>query len=590
MTFESMPARMLKRAQERPQAPAYHVRKGGQWIATSWKDYVDEVRTLARALMSTGFQPGDTVCILGFNRPEWTIADMACMAAGGAPAGIYTTNSPQEVQYITNHCEASVIFLENEAQWQKVNAVRDQLPHLRHAVLFTDAPAISDPLVSSWTDFLGRARQVSESDLDARINNLKPEDLATLIYTSGTTGPPKGVMLSHNNLSWTADAALQMVSGTADDCVLSYLPLSHIAEQMFTVHGSSAAGYAVYYAESIDAVPDNLKEVQPTIFFGVPRIWEKFHAGITAKLQDASPVKKKLVSWAMGVGQRANAYRCRGEEPPGMLGVQYRLANKLIYSKLKPAVGLGRAKVCVSGAAPIAPDVIEFFLGLDILVHEVYGQSEDCGPTTFNQPGKTRIGTVGPPVPGVDVRIADDGEVIVKGPNVFMGYYKDEKATAETLIDGWLHSGDLGAFDGEFLKITGRKKEIIITAGGKNIAPKNIEAALKRHDLINEAVVIGDRRKYLSALVTLDPDGAQAWATRLGVGVDQVHEHADLLAELQRHVDTINAEFAQVEQVKKFRVLPRNLTVEHGELTPTLKVKRRIVYDHFAEDIEAMYG
>jgi long-chain acyl-CoA synthetase len=323
----------------------------------------------------------------------------------------------------------------------------------------------------------------------------------------------------------------------------------------------------------------------------VPRIWEKFHAGITAKLKEATGVKKALVGWAMKVSTKANLLKCEGKEPTGLLALQYKLADKLIYSKLKPAVGLGRAKTCVSGAAPVSKEVLELFLGLDLIVHEVYGQSEDCGPTTFNQPGQTKIGTVGPPVPGVDVRIADDGEIMVKGPNVFKGYYKNPEATAETLTeDGWMHSGDLGSFDGPFLTITGRKKEIIITAGGKNIAPKNIEAALKNHDLINEAVVIGDRRKYLSALVTLDPEATAAWAEKQGISDENLHNNQKVIAEIQAHVDEINKEFAKVETIKRFKILERNLTVEDGELTPTLKVKRRKVYEHFADDIESLYA
>jgi long-chain acyl-CoA synthetase len=359
---------------------------------------------------------------------------------------------------------------------------------------------------------------------------------------------------------------------------------------MFTIHGAATVGYAVYFAESIERVPDNLKEVQPHVFFGVPRIWEKFHDGIAAKLEQATGLKSKLATWAMQVGREVNRLRCRGEQPGAALRLQYRLADRLVFSKVKAAVGLGRARLCVSGAAPIAPEVLEFFTGLDVLVHEVYGQSEDCGPTSFNLPGATDFHSVGRPVPGVEVRVAEDGEILVRGPNVFMGYYKDPHATAETLVDGWLHSGDLGAFDERgFLRVTGRKKDIIITAGGKNVAPKNIEAALKQSPLINEATVIGDRRKYLTALLTLDPEAATAFASSHGLDHGELHRNPVLVAAVQRHVDAVNTELARVEGVKKFRILPRNFSIEHGELTPTLKVKRKAVQEHFREEVEAMY-
>jgi len=315
----------------------------------------------------------------------------------------------------------------------------------------------------------------------------------------------------------------------------------------------------------------------------VPRIWEKFHAGISGKLKLATGPKAKLVAWALKVGREANL------RPGGKKGLEYKLAQKLIFSKLKPAIGMARARICVSGAAPIAQEVLEFFASLDIIVLEVYGQSEDTGPTSFNMPDNYRFGSVGPAVPGVEVKIASDGEILVRGPNVFMGYYKEQAATDETLIDGWLHSGDLGEFRDGFLYITGRKKDIIITAGGKNIAPKNIEASLKNHELINEAVVIGDRRKYLTVVVTLDPEATAAWAKERGIPLAGIGENPTLRAEIQTAVDHVNTELARVEQVKKFKVLGRNLTVEDGELTPTLKVKRKKVYDHFADDIESMY-
>ena len=591
MAFTSIPQCVQQQGRTRPDADAYFVRRNGAWLPTTWRDYAAQVRQVGRALIALGIEPGNSVCIVGFNRPEWTIFHLACMSIGGAPAGIYTTNAPVEMQYIIEHAESAIVLLEDSAQWRKLEQQRARLPGLRHVVMMQGAAPISDPLVMSWDDFCARGDGADDALFERRLAALAPEQLATLIYTSGTTGPPKGVMLSHRNLSWTAETAMQMIDVRPSDAVLSYLPLSHIAEQMFTIHGAATAGYAVYFAESIEKVPDNLKEVQPHLFFGVPRIWEKFHAGISAKLREATGVKRALVEWAMRVGGGVNANKCAGRKPPASLALQHRLADRLIYSKLKPAVGLGRARLCVSGAAPIAPDVLEFFSQLDVIVHEVYGQSEDTGPTSFNLPGRTDFHSVGRPIPGVEVRIAGDGEILVRGPNVFMGYYKDPSATAETLIDGWLHSGDLGELDARgFLHITGRKKEIIITAGGKNITPKNIEAALKQSPLISEATVIGDRRKYLSALLTLDPEASAKFAADHNLDGAALHTHPQLRAAIAKHVETVNAHLARVEGIKKFSILARNFTVEDGELTPTLKVKRDVVQEHFAREIEAMYA
>ncbi|MBT8466946.1 MAG: long-chain fatty acid--CoA ligase [Deltaproteobacteria bacterium] len=584
MATDTIPNRLLERAKKTPNDPAYYVRQGGSWKPTNWGSYSDEVTQAGRALLALGFEPGQTVCILGFNRPEWAVVDIAAMGAGGAPAGIYTTCSPVEVRYIVSHAEAPIILVENEEQWRKVQAERSNMPNLKHVVTMKGCPAIADDMVMTWEEFLAKGDGVETRAYLDRVETLKPDALATLIYTSGTTGPPKGVMLSNENLAWTSNVAISITTINASDCSLSYLPLSHIAEQMFTLHIPITTGARVYFAESIEAVPENLKEVQPTIFFGVPRIWEKFHAGISAKLKEATGVKAKLVKWAMKVGWEAN------ETPDGNKGLQYQLANKLIYSKLLPAIGMGNARVCVTGAAPIAREVLQFFASLNLVVLEVYGQSEDSGPTSFNTPSRYRFGSVGPALPGVEVKIAEDDEIMVKGPNVFLGYYKDKEATDSTLSDGWLHSGDLGAFDPDgFLNITGRKKDIIITAGGKNITPKNLEAGIKNHPLIDEAVVIGDRRKYLSALVTIDAEAGPAWAAANGENAGALHQSAKLKDSIQAHIDEMNKEFARVEQIKKFTILKRNFTVEDGELTPTLKVKRAKVNDHFAEDIEAMY-
>ncbi|PCC72873.1 long-chain acyl-CoA synthetase [Nannocystis exedens] len=591
MALDTIPARFFARGQAHPDKPAYYVRRGGAWRPFTWREYNDQVRTAARAMIGLGLQPGQGVCILAYNRAEWAITAFAAMAAGGVPAGIYTTCSAGEVQYIVHHAEASLVVVEDRAQYEKLAAERDHLPGLRHIILMQGAPAIDDPLVLSWEQFLARAAAVPEAALTERLSGLREDDTSTYIYTSGTTGPPKAVMLSHKNILWTTDVLVRLIQNSPDDRLLSYLPLSHIAEQMLSMHGPACCGHTIYWAESLERVPDNLKEVQPTVFFGVPRIWEKFHAAVAARLSQVTGPKKKLFDWASDVARRYHALATRGRPVPLALQAQHKLARRLVFTRLKTALGLGSARACVSGAAPIAAHVLEFFTGLDVVVAEVYGQSEDCGPTSLNIPGATKFGSVGRPIPGLEVRLGEDGEILVRGPSVFKGYYKDPAATAEALQDGWLHSGDLGAFDPDgFLSITGRKKEIIITAGGKNIAPKNLEAALKESPLIEEAVVIGDRRKFLSALLAIDRAAAAKWLVGQGQPADEpLHENPALLAEIGKWVEKTGEQFARVEQVRKFKLLPRSLSADQGELTPTLKLKRKVIEKQWASLIEAMY-
>jgi long-chain acyl-CoA synthetase len=586
---DTIPARLFDQAERRPGSPAYYEKIDGEYRSTSWGEYADQVRRAGKSLLALGFAPGQHVTILGFNRPEWVILDVACMAVGGAPAGIYATSSPEEVQYITGHAEAPVMLVEDKVQLEKVLAVRGELPLLQYVVTMRGAVEVDDPMVLTWDEFMARGDGVDDADFVERLEALEPDGLATLIYTSGTTGPPKGVMLTHSNLTWTADAAHGVVPLHSQDRLVSYLPLSHIAEQMFSICAPISNGYQIYFAESIEALPDNIKEVRPTLFFAVPRVWEKFHDGVASKLNEATGIKAKLGAWAQGVGRKAVAEINEGRRPAGLLGIQYRIADKLVFSKVMDALGLDQTRAAVTAAAPISDEVLEFFSGFGLSILEIYGQSEGTGPTTSNRPGYTRFGTVGQAYPGCEVRIAEDGEILLKGGNVFAGYYRNPDATKETLVDGWLHSGDLGAFDERgFLTITGRKKDIIITAGGKNIAPKNLEAGIKDNLLVSEAVVIGDRRKYLTALVTLNPETADAYATEHGIS-GPLHESEMILKEVQATVDAVNEKYSRVGQVKKFTLLPRELTIEDGELTGTLKVKRAVVSDHFADVIDSMY-
>lgn len=582
--------RFLQHRRIRPAAPAYYEKTGSAWVPTYWEEYTTQVRAAARSLIALGIEPGNVVCMLGFNRPEWAIGQLAAMMAGAVGAGIYTTNSPSEVKYILAHSEAPAVILENESQWAKVKEIRDQLPHLRWAIMMRGT-TIDDPMAMTWETFMQRGTTIDEADLDARIAAIEMEQLASLIYTSGTTGPPKAVMLSHHNLASTARNGQALFQLTPNEVLLSYLPLSHIAEQMFTIHTGATVGYSVYFAESLTQLPDNLREVQPTVFFGVPGVWERFRNRVGERLNESEGTKRKIADWAQTIGRRVADLRNKGQEPGGKLAVQYRLADKLVFSKVKPLLGFSRTRVAVSGAAAINKEILEFFSGLDVTIYEVYGQSEGCGPTTFNRPGATRFGTTGQAWPGSEVKLAPDGEVIMRGPNVFMGYYKDAAATRDTLIDGWLHSGDLGRFDEEgYLSIVGRKKDIIITSGGKNIAPRNIEAALKNIELIGDAVLVGEGRKYLSALLTLEPEAAGRFAAANQIEGAELHTHPKVIAAIQAEIDeVVNPQFARVEQVRKFTLLSRPFSVEGGEMTPTLKLKRKVIYDMHLDAIEDMY-
>lgn len=562
-------------------------------MTTTWADFDGGVRRAGRALIALDVPPGATVGILGFNRPEWTLSYLGAGAAGAVPVGIYLTCAPNQVAYVAHHAEMRVIVVENEEQLAKVRQVRGELPALEHVVLMTGDDPQGDAI--GWDAFMALGDEAGDAALDAALDErtaqVGPDQLATLIYTSGTTGTPKGVMLTHANVTETARICDGLHALGGEDRTLSYLPLAHIAEQMITIHLALYSGFAVYYAESIERLADNLREVEPTIFFGVPRVWERIHAGILAKLDTAPASRRRLALWALGAGTRAAAERFAGREPSSLLTFQHRVAERLVLSKLRRRLGLAKVTLASSGAAPIRRDVLDFFAAVGVTIYEVYGLSETTGPATWNYAGVAKLGSVGPVLPEVEVDLADDGEVLFRGPNVFKGYFKSPEETAEALDDdGWLHTGDLGEIDDEgFLSITGRKKELIITSGGKNIAPVGIEAALKRIDLVAEAVVIGDARKFLSALLALEPEAAARFAAEHGID-GPPHESPRLIEELQRGVDEVNAGFARVEHIRKFRVLPRVFTIEDGELTPTLKLRRQAIAENWAEVIEGMYG
>ncbi|MGB0645653.1 MAG: AMP-dependent synthetase/ligase [Bradymonadia bacterium] len=583
-------------AQKQGQQTAMTFAHGERWHSLTWHDYAESAKAFGAALLTLNYEPGWGVGILGNNRPEWLMTHIGSMSVRALPTGIYQTSTPSQIAYILNHSEARVVVIDTLEQWTKISSCLDELPLLKKVVVMEPIESAPDPMVITWAEFLTLGATHSDAFTE-RFESLQSDDLATLIYTSGTTGPPKGVMLSHHNLSWTARQTRRAIGGevSSEDGVVSYLPLSHIAEQMFSIYLAAAYGYPICFAPSMEQLKETLLEARPTLFLAVPRVWEKFKAALELQLDGLTGFKKSLVAWARAVGARTGNDIINHGRPRGLDRLQFALADRLFYRPLRAKLGLDELKVAVTGAAPIGKEVLDFFVSCGIIIHEVYGQSEDTGPTSFNQPfaGERRLGTVGRPFPGVDVRLADDGEILVRGPNVFQGYYKDEAATQATLVDGWLHSGDIGTFDQDgFLRITDRKKDLIITAGGKNVAPQNLEKRLRAIDGIAQAVVIGDRRKYLTALLTVCPERGPRLAEENSwpVNPQDMVQDQRFEAYVQDAIEqTVNEDLARYEQIKKFTLLPEDFSQEAGELTPTQKLKRNVIIPKHESIIDAMY-
>ena len=569
--------------------PAMKVKRNGSWQTTTWQQYDEQVTTAARAFMKLGLEPGKGVSIIGYNCPEWFVADIAAIWAGGVPAGIYTTNSPEQCQYIAEHCEAQIVVVEDAEQLAKFKKIRDQLPAMKAIVMMNGSDADDD--VYSWDDLKKLAEDVPQEDLQKRMDAQKTDDCCTLIYTSGTTGQPKAVMITHDNITWTANAALTMLDMKPTDQAISYLPLSHIAEQMTSLHGPMLMGCCVWFAESIEQLGNNLREVRPHYFLGVPRVWEKIQAKMVAAGAQNPPLRKKIAAWARRQGLAGGYAEQQGQGKPMFYG----LADKLVFSKVREKLGLDRCRICVTSAAPISKDTLEFFLSLGIPIMEVYGMSECTGPATVSLPNRYKTGKAGFVLPGAELKIAEDGEVCMRGNHVFKGYMKNEEATSGTIDkDGWLLSGDIGTIDSQgFLQITDRKKELIITAGGENIAPSVIEGELRAIPAVAAAVVIGDRRKYLSALFTLDPEKIVSEAKAAGSPATDIAgaSGCDKFASyIQAQLDDVNKTLARVQTIKKWTILPTEFTPETGELTPTMKLKRRVINEKYGEKIESMYS
>jgi long-chain acyl-CoA synthetase len=595
-TTGTVPERFLQAVAERGNRVAMRHKKRGLWHAITWADYGRAAQEVACGLVSLGLEPGQAVAIIGNNRPEWLFCDMGAQLAGCLSVGVYATNPPEQCAYVLGHSQARVFFVEDEEQLDKALEVRGRLPHLERIVVMDPEGLgdFSDPQVMTLDELrtLGRAAWDPEG-LRARMQRLSEDDVAILLYTSGTTGPPKGAMLTHRNLLWTAEALGRANPLYPTDTSLSFLPLSHIAERMLSVYLPLVWGFVVHFAESLDTLFQNLQEVRPTILFAVPRLWEKLHAQLELHMQDADFLKRTTYRLAVAVGRRYALRRLHGEPVPAGLRIAHGLAEVLVLRPLRHRLGLDRVRFAVSGAAPIAPEILEFYHGIGVRIREVYGQTEGSGPTTIHQGDRIRLGTVGQPLPGVEVRIAEDGEILVRGPNVFCGYFRDPEATAATLRDGWLHSGDVGEMDPDgFLRITDRKKDLIVNAYGKNVAPAYVENKLKASPYVHDAVVIGDRRPYLVALVVIDEDHVAQWAQDRRIpfstfadlsGNEQVRE---LIAQ---EVERVNRTLSSPEQVKRFAILPKRLYQEDGEVTPTLKVKRKAIQEKYADLIESLY-
>lgn len=583
---------LLEQADRLKDRPALWSKRDGGWQPTSWRQYAQRVKDFGLGLIALGFKPRQALVVLGFNREEWVIADLAAMAVGGVAVGLYTSSSPEQLAWVTAHCEATIAIVEDEASLGRLESARAQLPTLKHVVVMKGL--VRGEGLHSFQDVLALGARGDDAEFYERLDAARPEDLAQLIYTSGTTGTPRGVMLSHRNLVWTTAQLAHCYPITEDEVLLSYLPLSHIAEQVCTIYAPVLGGMQVYFAESFEKLGENLAEVRPTIFFGVPRVWEKFKARAEAALASQRGPQRRLVEWARGVAGRYHEHVQGHRQPPVALQAQYAAAQRLVFGPLKRRIGFDRAKILSTSAAPIAREVLEYFASLDLVVGEIYGQSEVTGPTSVSTADATKFGLVGRPMPGVEVRIGEDSEILVRGENVCLGYFKDELGTRELLEDGWLHTGDLGALDAEgFLSITGRKKELLVTSGGKKTSPAGIEGLLKGIAPIGHALVVGERRNHLVALLALDADRVTDFAQRHGfpAAPEVLATHAAFHEYLTREVETkVNARVARFETIKKFEVLPRDFSTAGGELTPTLKVRRKVCEQKYADVIERLYA
>jgi len=568
--------------------PAQRYKVGDDWVDISYAQLGEAVREVALGLVDLGIQPGEKISILAHTRPEWTHACFGILTAGAILVTIYQTNSPGECQYVLDHSDSRAIFVEDAEQLAKVREVEDRCPELRHIIVMDPGDAdIGDALSLDQLRKRGRGRD--ESEWQARYEAVTPDDICLYIYTSGTTGPPKGCLLSHANYRAITDAVVEDSVLEEGDSSYLFLPLAHAFAILIQFATFELGATLAYWSRDPKMIIADITQVNPSFFPSVPRMFEKIYTLATSSIED-----KEQLRQAVEVGVKVRMMREAGEEVPEALQQGFDQAEETLFKNVRGLFGQNMRE-CVTGAAPIAPEILEFFYACGVPVMEGYGMTETSTSATVNRPdgNNFRFGSVGRPQKNVEVKIADDGEVLIKGPNIFQGYYKNEEATKETLEDGWLRTGDLGRLDEDgFLYITGRKKDIIITAGGKNITPANLENGLKQNRWISQAVVIGDRRPYLVALVTIDPEEAPALAEQLGLedaDLPTLAQDEKVRAEVQKAVDEVNSHVGPVEQIKRFEILDHDLSQETGELTPTLKVKRNVVHEKFADVVDRIY-
>src|SRR5688572_26635558 len=571
---------------------ALQFKKGNSYHSLSHREIEQRVRHCAIGLATLGVRPGERVAILSENRPEWAIADFACLTSGLTDVPIYPTLPGDQIAYILNDAGTTAIFVSNSEQASKIATIRSAVPSLTHVISFEDVGPSADMTMTQLEQKgAAAASPQSVADYRATADAVKPDDLATLIYTSGTTGNPKGVMLTHNNIRSNVEAARSILPLAAQDVSLSFLPLSHIFERMGD-YLMWAVGSSIAYAESIDTVPVNMTEVRPTVVFSVPRLYEKMYARVLQNALSGSFIKKRIFFWARDVAETWADVKLAGKEPGGMLARKYALAQKLVFSKLKARTG-GRLRYFVSGGAPLAPEINKFFFAAGLVILEGYGLTETSPVIGVNTPKDFRIGTIGRPVAGVEVKIAADGEILTRGPGVMKGYYNNPAATAEAIdADGWFHTGDIGELRDGFLAITDRKKDIIVTAGGKNIAPQPIENSVKTNKYVSQAVMIGDKRKYPVLLVVPNWDNLEKWAkvkNILWTDRAQLLAMPTVHAKMDKEVRSKFEGLASFETPKKVALLEHDFSVDSGELTPTLKVKRRVVDRNYKAIIDGLY-
>lgn len=600
-TGETAPSVFVRQVRRHGDRVAMRYKHLGRWIDLSWNDYRRRAACIGLGLRELGLQPGDRVSVVGENCPEWLWIDVGIQTMRGTTVGIYTTSAAEQCEYVISHSESRFVFVENEEQLDKWLEIRDRTPTVERVIVWdeTGLRDFTDPQVMRLTELEAMGRAVHDESpqlFDELAAAVAPDDVAVIVYTSGTTGAPKGAMLSHANVVWMAftTGSMDPQSAVTDrDEVMSFLPLCHIFERIFSVFIHICYGYVVSFVESPDTVALNLREIAPTVAYGVPRLWEKIQSGVRIRMEDATWLKRQAYRAALSVGRRrARWVLARKPVPPALRALNV-LAEWAVFRPLRERLGFDRTRFALTGAAPIAPEVLEFFHTIGVPLVEGYGQTESSGVISGSGVYQVKPGSVGKPLPDVEVRIAEDGEILVRSPGVFQGYFKHPDATAAALCDGWLHTGDIGAVDEEgYLRIVDRKKDLIITAGGKNVAPQYIENKLKCSPYITDAVVIGDRRKYLTALIVLDEDNVVKYAQDHKVPYSTYSELAantTINHLIQHEVNEVNRHTARVENVRKFRILPKRLYQEDGEVTPTMKVRRAFINSTYSDLIAEMY-